>query len=99
MPAPFAAIEARISSAVEAHLANAEADFGGAVGVVSGIFRIPSAEAFAMVGGTRPQFECRSAAVSSVARDAAVTINSISYAVTDIRPDGAGMTILDLDTV
>lgn len=96
MPAPFAALEQRVNAAVEACLANAEADFGGAVGVVSGIFRAPSAEVFAMVGGTRPQFECRSTAVSGVDRSDAVTIDGTAYTVADLRAS-AGMTLMELE--
>jgi hypothetical protein len=95
MVAPFAALEARVNAAVFAKLANATADFGGGV-VVAGVFDSAYADAFGLVGGAVPVFQCAAAAVSAVAVGAAVTINAVSYTVAEIEPDGAGMTRLRL---
>lgn len=96
MPAPFAALQEKLNVSVEARLANAEADFGGAVGVVSGRFGDEYAEAFGAVGGSRPVFRCMAAHVAAVARNAAVTIGSAAYSVAEIKPDGRGNTTLVL---
>lgn len=99
MAAPFAALIARINADVETHLANAEADFGGAVGVVPGIFRNEYAESFGTVAGSRPVFECRASRVAAVQRDAAVTIDAVAYTVAEIKPGDSGMTVMCLEAV
>jgi hypothetical protein len=48
------------------------------------------------VGTTAPQFTCRTADVASVVRGTSVVINSITYKVTALEPDGTGMTVLIL---
>jgi len=40
---------------------------------------------------------CRSSDVTSVVEGAAVTIATVAYKVTDIQPDGQGMTMLILE--
>lgn len=87
MPAPFAALEARINTAVFASLANTVADFGGGV-TAAGLFDAEYADAFG-INGTRPSVVV-SAAVP-VVESAAVVIDSRSYTVTDVRAEGAGM--------
>lgn len=96
MPTPFAALEQRINAAVERHLANREADFGGAVGVVAGIFRNEYAESFG-IAGSGPVFECDAARVAGVAAGASVTIGGIAYTVAAVRPDGSGMVTFTLE--
>lgn len=98
MPAPFAAMQEKLNASVESRLANAEADFGGAVGVVSGRFGNEYAEAFGAVAGSRPVFRCMADAVADVTRADAVTISGIAYSVAEIRPDGRGNTTLVLRT-
>lgn len=96
MPAPFAALQEKLNASVEARLANAEADFGGAVGVVSGMFGNEYAEAFGTIAGSRPVFKCLAAHVVAVARNAALTIGGIAYTAAEIKPDGRGMTLFVL---
>lgn len=42
-------------------------------------------------------FTCKTADVSAVAEGSLITINGSSYAVTDIQPDGTGVTMLMLE--
>ena len=75
-------------------------DFGTAATIgaatVTGIFDVPTAEAFGMLG-TDPTFTCAAADVSGIAAGQAVTINAVSYTVTAVKPDGTGVTVLTLD--
>jgi hypothetical protein len=48
------------------------------------------------VGTTAPQFVCRTADVTSVVRGTSIVINSVTYKVTAVEPDGTGMTTLVL---
>ncbi len=63
---------------------------------VTGIFDVPTAEAFGMLG-TDPTFTCAAADVPGIAAGQAVTINAVAYTVTAVRPDGTGLTVLMLD--
>jgi len=94
---PFAELESAMNTAIVDFLADAEADFGGAVGVVPGLFRYEYAEAFGMVGGNKPVFECLTDSIASIGRGAAVSIGAASYIVTSVEPDGNGMTTLRMD--
>jgi hypothetical protein len=98
MAAPFAALQTKLNAAVETHLSNAAADFGGAVGVVSGVFGNEYAEAFGAVAGSRPVFDCLTSRVATVARDAAVTVDGTAYTVAEIKPNGSGRTVLVLES-
>lgn len=42
-------------------------------------------------------FSCKSSDVTAVAEGSLITINGASYAVTDIQPDGTGVTMLILE--
>ena len=75
-------------------------DFGvvatiGAATVI-GIFDVPTAETFGMLG-TDPTFTCAAADVPGIAAGQAVTINAVAYTVTAVRPDGTGVTVLTLE--
>lgn len=63
---------------------------------VTGIFDVPTAEAFGMLG-TDPTFTCATADVPGIAAGQAVTINAVAYTVTAVRPDGTGVTVLTLE--
>lgn len=76
------------------------ADFGidatvGA-GTVRGIFDNAYGEAFGLVSGTTPAFTCSTADVSDVDVGESITINAVAYSVTEVRPDGTGVTVLVL---
>jgi hypothetical protein len=63
---------------------------------VTGIFDVPTAETFGMLG-TDPTFTCAAADVPGIAAGQAVTINAVAYTVTAVRPDGTGVTVLTLE--
>jgi hypothetical protein len=96
MPNPFAAIEARVNQHAVGILANAEADFGGGL-IVSGVFDEFPAMAFDLVNNPKPQFRCLQSAISSVLKNAAVTIRGISYTCYAIDRDGTGLVTIDLN--
>jgi len=98
MPAPFAALEARINAATIAHLANVAASVG-AVSGVEGTFDNAYEDAFGIVAGTSPSLLILTAAAPAVAHGTAVVIGGVSYTVTNVRPDGTGMTRLMLQEV
>lgn len=103
MAAPFAAREARVTAAVLAHLSNVEARIETmplGVVTVSGIFDNGYASAFdGLVGAQQPTFVCDSAAVAQAEQIDTVTIGEVAYSVTNIEPDGVGMTTLRLRKV
>lgn len=92
MATPFAALEARVNAAVDQHLANATADFGGGV-TVDGVF----AQVFVDqqgVEGMKPAFSARDSALPALSHSTAVTINAVAYRVVGIQPDAGRTTLL-----
>lgn len=92
----FAALEARTNAAVLRRLSNARGDFDGADFPV--IFDRSYVELNGGIGATRP--------VASVATDlladcvpqsTQINIDGTTYLVTDMQPDGTGMTLLILE--
>lgn len=63
---------------------------------VGGLFRRPYAESFGMVGGDNPAFRALSDSLLAVRAGDRIEINAAHYTVASVRPDGAGMTLLDL---
>lgn len=92
---PFAEMTAAMNNAIVEFLADVEADFGSGV-VVPGLFNTMPAEAFGTVSGYRPSFQAASAALSSVAVGAALTISGVAYLVVEKVTD-RGMSTLTLD--
>jgi hypothetical protein len=76
---------------------------GGSPVTVNGIFDNEFFEADA--GGTvavaiqQPRFQCRTSDVASAAEGDAITINSVSYIIRVVQPDGTGVTTLVLEEV
>lgn len=95
MTTPFAALEARVSASVFAHLANASADFGGGV-VVDGLFDVANASAFDLVGGVEITFQAPTVQLSGVLEGAAVSIDAVTYTVKETLHAGRGVTMLTL---
>lgn len=60
-----------------------------------GIFDNAYAEAFGMVGGSRPMLVVLTS--PQAVRGAAVSVGSKGYAVTEAQPDGTGVTTLQLE--
>lgn len=98
MPAPFAAAEARVNSAVFARLSNAIGLLNGVS--VSGIFDQAYDQAGIGLSGmssSRPVFSVLSSLVSSNVVGMPFVLNLTSYKVVESQPDGTGMTVLFLE--
>jgi hypothetical protein len=71
-------------------------------GTSSSISVILNNEYFAIAGesvdidGTQPVVTCRSSDVTGVDTDDTITISSVTYNITNIQPDGTGVTVLIL---
>ena len=70
------------------------ANVGGVI--VRGIFDNGFGNAFGVVAGSSPVLITQAAELPAVAVDQAVIINSTTYTVADIEPDGTGMVLLRL---
>lgn len=88
----FAALEARCAEAALAHLSNIVVDVGSGV-LVSGIFDAEYAERFGLSG---TQASVVISVTPPVAPGAVITLNAQVYRVTDVRPEGAGLSRLML---
>lgn len=96
MPAPFAALESRVNSAVIARLSNAMATIGGVD--IAVIFDNGYA-AFDMISGSKPAIKALASDVAAVSEGTALKVNAVDYTVSEIHPDGTGLTVLLLDAV
>lgn len=92
MAAPFAAIETATAANAVAALANVSAVVDGVT--VNGIFDNAYGDALGIAGSV-PMLSCASDEIDA-ARGDAVTIGATSYTVTNVEPDGTGMTRLTL---
>lgn len=63
---------------------------------IDGLFRKPYAESFGMIASDNPSYRCLTAHVSWVLPGDDIVIDGTTYTVASVRPDGAGMTVLDL---
>ncbi len=63
---------------------------------VEGIFDNGSAAGLGMLG-TNPTFTCASASAPSSKRNKTLVVNGTSYTVREIKPDGTGMSVLELE--
>lgn len=63
---------------------------------INGIFDDEYVEGLDMVESTGPQFLVRSSDVAGIAHGAELVINSVTYTVVGVKPDGTGMTTLEL---
>lgn len=65
---------------------------------VGGIFDNGSDSALNnMMLGTNPTFTLASASASSSSRGKTLVVDSVSYTVREVKPDGTGMTVLELE--
>ena len=87
MDAPFAALDVMVESAVDQHLSDAYADFGGGVGV-NGLLINKWVDQLG-VEGMRPVFSVRSTALPvTVTHETLVMIRAVAYRVVGIQPSG-----------
>lgn len=98
MTATFAALEARVNTAVFRHVSNANATLNGVA--VVGIFdNAHDEQAIAMgLAGTVPMFTLDSADVPTPVVGLALVVGATTYTVVDAMPDGTGITRLRLRT-
>lgn len=103
MPAPFAALEARVNAAVIDHLANRVGSFTPVAGVardVSGVFDAEYATQLEqMAGDSTPAFSGRTDQLADATRGSLLTLPEGNFEVVEAQPDGAGMTVLRLRSV
>ncbi len=108
MATAFAQHESRINATIIARLANALAIINGAE--VPGILRGPYQAALGgFAESTAPTFLCSTAdvepffpysslpRVTGASQGTQISINGIAYSVTEIHPDGTGLTALILE--
>lgn len=50
-----------------------------------------------MMLGSNPTFACASTSASSSSRGKTLVVDSVSYTVREINPDGTGMSVLELE--
>lgn len=50
-----------------------------------------------MMLGTNPTATCASTSASSSSRGKTLVVDSVSYTVREVKPDGTGMTVLELE--
>lgn len=89
----FATLQSRVNTAVMAKLLTDAATLDGVA--VTGKFDNAYTDPFGFAGSS-PALTCLSADVSTAAQGTAVVVNSVSYTVAAIKPDGTGMTVLVL---
>lgn len=95
MPAPFAAIEARVNNAVVGHLANAMAIVkGNPVPVV--FDRLYSEALDGDAAAYAPVVMGKDADLVGVIYGESITVHSQAYTVVEIEPDGTGLTRMRL---
>lgn len=63
---------------------------------IGGLYRKPYAESFGMVAGDNPAFRCLTSDLPDVLPGDDIAIDGTHYTVASVRPDGTGMTLLDL---
>lgn len=100
MTTPFAALEARTAGAVFSRLANVEVTLGGVTvrAIFDNNYALAAVGDFGMAGSA-PVLTLASAAVPAEWLGAAVVVNGKSYAVTEHKPDGTGISLLILAVV
>lgn len=91
---PASAIEAATAAHAVAAFSNCTATIDGLA--VGGIFDNGTAAAL-NVFGTNPTFTCLPEAVGSDARGKTLIVNATSYTVREAKPDGTGITVLELE--
>lgn len=83
MTAPFAALEARVNTAIDTHLSNAVATIGAAE--VAGLLDVEPVDAFDRVAGNRTVFECAAASAATLSAGNSIVIGSASYTIKQIE--------------
>jgi hypothetical protein len=93
----FATLESRSNAVIFAKLANMTATIAG-VANIRAIFDQQYVEPMGFAGSA-PVLKCLSADVSTVVQGSAVVLGVVNYTVAAIKPDGNGLTLLQLAEV
>lgn len=92
----FAALQSRVNAAVSAKLATDEATLDGVA--ITGKFDNASLAGLNnMLLGSNPTFTCASSAAPLSSRGKTLAVNGSNYTVREIKPDGTGMSLLELE--
>lgn len=95
MPAPFAALEARLNAVTLAKLANVMATVGG-VPDIKGIFDAAYADPLGIAGAVPVLLIASADAAGVVVDSTAIVVGGTTYTAAVAAPDGTGMTRLTL---
>lgn len=94
----FAALQSRVNAAAAAKLLTDPATLNGVA--ITGKFDNGSAAGMnSMLLGSNPTFTCASADASSSSRGKTLVVDAVSYTVREVKPDGTGFTLLELEKV
>jgi hypothetical protein len=96
VPAPFAALEARVNAVALAKLANVTATWNGTT-AVDGIFDDAYVSPLDVTAAAAPRFVCLESAVPGVAFAQTLLVSATAYRIVGIRPDGRGIVELKLE--
>lgn len=92
----FATLQTKVNTAVLEKLLTDSATLNGVA--VTGKFSNGSASGLNnMMLGSNPTFTLASTSTSSSSRGKTLVVDSVSYTVREIKPDGTGMTLLELE--
>lgn len=98
MAAKFAALEARLNTAVFGHLSNTAATLAGVevAGIFDNGYTLGSVGAYGMAS-TQPTLTLSTANVPSAPEGQAAVVNGVAYVVASHEPDGTGVSRLLLE--
>lgn len=92
----FAALQTRVNAAVSAKVATDAATLDGVA--VTGKFDDGTQSGLNnMMLGTNPTYTLPSASASSSSRGKTLVFDSVSYTVREVKPDGNGWSLLELE--
>lgn len=92
----FAALQSRVNSAVAAKLATDSATLNSVA--ITGKFDNGSASGLNnMMLGSNPTFTCMASDAGSASRGQTLVVNAVNYTVREVKPDGTGFTLLELE--
>jgi len=94
----FAALQTRVNAAIAAKLMTDFATLNSVA--ISGRFSNGSDSGLSgMMLGTNPTFTCTAADAGSDARGKILIFETVSYTVREVKPDGTGLVLFELEQV
>lgn len=92
----FAALQSRVNAAVAEKLLTDAATLNGVA--ITGKFDNGSASGLSnMMLGSNPTFTCKTADAGSSSRGQTLVVDGVSYTVREVKPDGTGISLLELE--